>query len=175
MFVIKSQLKRLAGATVGGGKHHADAIVDKLAHRSNELGVGPRHVGLAHLELRRHRASDPEDGREGQTLLAPKVHLARAGIEAVGGDVRRGRRGGDVIHGALAVIEESARFRKHHKGIFGDVLDGTRRTAIESWEVLLERRLGRVRLDGLEVSCNLAVVARTVVEGLLGAGNGLMG
>ena len=175
MLVCQPQLKRLAGTAVRRGKHHAHVIVYKLAHNPNELGVCTCHVGLAHLELRRHRAAHPKYRREGQALLATKVHLARAGVESLRRDVRRGRGGQDVIHGALAVIEERARLGKNHKGVLRDVLDGAGRAAIERREVLLERRLSRARLNGLEVGRNLGIVLRAVVESLLRTGDGLVG
>ena len=175
VLVCQPQLKRLAGAAVRRGKHHAHVVVYKLAHNPNELGVCTCHVGLAHLELRRHRAAHPKYRREGQALLATKVHLARTGVESLRRDVRRGRGGQDVIHGALAVVEERARLGKNHKGVLRDVLDGAGRTAIERREVLLERRLSRAPLDCLEVSRHLGIVLRAVVESLLRTGDGLVG
>ena len=175
VLVGKAQLKRLAGTTVRRGKHNVHVVVHQLAHYRDELGVRAGHVGLAHLELCRHRAAHPQNRREGQALLAAKVHLARAGVEPVCGHVRRGGRRRDVVHGSLAVVEERAGLGEHDQGVFRDVLDGAGRATVERREVLLERGLSRARLDCLEVGCHLGIVLRAVVEGLLRAGDGLVG
>ena len=175
VLVGEAQLERLSGTAVRRGEHHTGVVINELANNRDEFGVGTGHVGLAHLELRRHRTTHPEDGREGQALLAPKVHLARAGVEPVRRDVSRGGRGRDVVHGPLAVVEKRTRLREHHEGIFRDVLDGAGRAAVEHGEVLLERRLSGARLDGLKIRRERGVVLGAVVERLLGAGDGLVG
>ena len=80
VLVVQPQLERLSGTAVRRGKDHAGVVVHELAHDPYELVVRTRDVGLAHLELRRHRTAHAEDGREGEALLTPKVHLARAGV-----------------------------------------------------------------------------------------------
>ena len=176
VLVIKPQLKGIASRAIGDSKDHRRAVLQKLPHAPQQLGIRTRDAGLAHLKLGRHTGrARAQDRREAQALLLAKIHLARIGVKAFGLDARRV--GGHVylVHRAHAVVKQGARLGQDHQRIGTDVVDGAGRASIEHWQVALERGLRRTGLDKLQICRNMAVFLGFIEQRPTSAGHHVIG
>ena len=175
VLVGEAQLERLARAAVRDREEHGRAVAHELAHAPDELCVGARDLGLAHGELGRGRTgARTQHGREGQALLAAKVHLARRGVEPLERDAGRVGRGEDLVGLAHAVVKEGARLGEHHERAGAEVLERRGGGAVELREVALERGSCGTLANELQVGGHLGALLGLLEQRPLGSGDGLV-
>ncbi len=80
----------------------------------------------------------------------------------------------DLVHGAGAVVKESAGLGENHESLGADMVKRRGGGAIEFRKIALERRLCCTLTNELQIGSHLSVVAGSVEQGALGVGHGLV-
>ena len=153
--VAKGEFEVLARRTVRHGEQHGSAVVQKLADAPEQARVRASDARLPHGQLRCDLGAHAQHAGERKPLLAAEVEVTGSGVEPCRLLAGVGRKLGHLVRRAHAVVKEGARLGKAHEGALTDVLERTRRLAVEGGEIALECGVRASRLDELEISGDL--------------------
>ena len=118
VLVRKTQLHGLAGTAVRNGEYHRIAVADNLVDARDKAVVRTRQRGLLQLEFCGHGAAGADERHVVKTLLAAKVELLGAHVQAIQlGNLRLAGTALQVLIGAHAVIEQRAGLGQNHQRI----------------------------------------------------------
>ena len=164
----------LARRAVRHGEQHGSAVVQKLADATEQARVGAGDARLPHGQLRSDLGAHTQHAGKRKSLLAAEVEVTGRGVEPRRLLAGVGRKLGNLVRRAYAVVKEGTRLGKAHEGALTDVLERTRRLAVEGGEVALERGVRASCLDELEVSGDLGARLGVRPERLVRAGDRLV-
>ena len=174
--VAKSELHRLACATVGNGKHAGIALAHDLLDTRHKAIVRACDGRLLNLELGGHRTAGADEAHVVQALLSTKVELLGAHVQAVQTiDPRLAGTGLDILVGAQAVVEQRARLGQHHERLAAHMRQRTHSLAVHHRQKAVELGRDDARVHHLEQCRQLAVVLAGAVERHMHVVDGLVG